>query len=97
MRHGGFSGKACAVNMVRWINLRSTLRPSSSSGRELAVCSVRLPQHGAKLCHQDLEAPQLAWSRLDVTAAKADQTHLGFAALASELGHFIGGPGGPVA
>ena len=86
------------MNMVRWINLRSTQCPSSSSsGRELAVCSARLPQHGPQLCHQDLQALWLAWSRPDVTAAQADEAHLGFAALASELGHLLVGPGGLVA
>ena len=90
--------KACVRNMYRRINLRSTRRPSSSSsGRELAVCSARLSQHGAKLSHQNLQALWLAWSRLDVPAAQADEAHLGFAALASELGHLLVGPGGLVA
>ena len=58
----------------------------SSSGRKIAVCSARLPQHGAQLCHQDLKALWLAGPRLDVPAAEADEAHLGFAAPASEIG-----------
>ncbi len=88
--------EACALNPVRGLNgLRCVLGPSS--GSKLAVCSARLPQHGAQLCHQDLQALWLAGSRLDVPAAQADEAHLCFAAPANELGHVARGPGGLVA
>ena len=64
--------------------LRCVLSPSS--GRKLAVCPARLPQHGAQLCHEDLKALWLPRPRLDVPASKANQSHLCLAALASQCG-----------
>ena len=72
---GGLSGLRCVL--------------SPSSGSKLAVCTARLPQHGAQLCHEDLQALWLAGPRLDFPASKANEAHLSFAALASELGHVL--------